>query len=118
MPAKFRICGHLPADALAPALQSLSPARFRKGEAVVRRNIEEVDPLIDGPVDGPYSFPGIHPSEDIPQRRSSKSQDGDFKISLSELSASHVFGEPQFVCKTAGCSVAAPIQDLIAVLKM
>src|SRR3569833_1572020 len=111
MPAKFRICGHLPADALAPALQSLSQARFRKGEAVVRRNIEEVDPLIDGPVDGPYSFPGIHPTKNKPQRRSSKSQDGDFKISLSELSASHDVGEPQGGGGTAGGAGAAPGQD-------
>jgi hypothetical protein len=74
----------------------LAEACFRKGEAVVRGNIEEVDLFIDGQVDGPYYFRGIGLAEDISQGRSSKSQDGDFKISLSELSASHDVGKPQF----------------------
>src|SRR6185503_13025746 len=39
------------ANAFAPALQSFPEPCFRKSEAVVRGNIEEVDPLIYGQVD-------------------------------------------------------------------
>jgi hypothetical protein len=81
---------------LAPALQRFPEACFRKGEAVVRGNIEEVDPFIDGQVDRPHSFRGIGLAEDISQRRSSKSQDGNFKIGFSQLPASHDAGKPQF----------------------
>jgi hypothetical protein len=55
------------ADAMAPALQSRAEARFGKGEAVVWRNIEEVNPLIDRQVDGACSFGGISLSETFPR---------------------------------------------------
>ena len=75
--------------AVAMAGEAFAQARFGEREAVVRRDVEEVDAAIDGVVHGVNRFSRVGFAEDIAEWRGSETDEGEGERGGAELTDGH-----------------------------
>ena len=74
---------------LALSRERLPQPIFRESQSVVRRGIEEINPIFDRHVNGANRFMGIDFAKHVAQRRGSKSQERNKQARASELAILH-----------------------------